>query len=118
MGTKRSDMHSNFQTGLHNFNNNKHRQREYDSKHSWDGVHSYRWYNNIKMADALKWMANSLGLSIFILGILANLGNIISVTLGVIGIAVAFVKCLKLYEDYLIRKIERKERERDFKNKI
>lgn len=70
------------------------------------------------MADALKWMANTLGLTIYILGFLANLGNIISVTLGVIGIAVAIVKCLKLYEDYLIRKIDRRERERDYnKNK-
>lgn len=66
------------------------------------------------MAETLKWMANTLGLTIYILGFLANLGNIISVTLGVVGVAAAVIKAFKLYEDYLIRKIERKERERDF----
>lgn len=115
MGTKRSDMHSNFQTGVHNFNSNQLPERKPNRDHVRNGVYPYSWYNNIKMADALKWMANTLGLTVYILGFLANLGNIISVTLGVIGVAVAVVKCLKLYEDYLIRKIERRERERDFK---
>lgn len=62
------------------------------------------------MAETLK-LLDILGLSMLIMGLFANLGNIISVTAGVVGIAWGVIRWLRAYEEYRIKKIERKERE-------
>lgn len=65
------------------------------------------------MAETLK-ILNILGLTVYIMGILANLGNLVSVTLGIIGIAWGIIRCLRAYEEYLIRKIDRMERQNGY----
>jgi cytochrome c biogenesis protein CcdA len=63
------------------------------------------------MAEIAKVVFNYLGLAVYIMGIFANLNNIISVTLGFVGIAFGVVKILIAYENYLMKRIDRKEKE-------
>lgn len=111
-------MDSNFQRTVHNIGGNGYRVRAQNYQRDWDFIHYLSRHNNAKMAETVKYMLNALGISIYILGILANLSNIVSVTLGVVGLAYAIIRAFKAYEDYLIRKIERMERQRDYKNNV
>lgn len=52
-----------------------------------------------------------------IAGILANLDNIVSVLLGIIGGGFGMYQALKAREDWLIRRVERKEKEDAYNNK-
>lgn len=63
------------------------------------------------MAEIAKIVFNYLGVVVYVMGILANLNNIISVTLGFIGIGFGIIKALTAYEHYLMKRIDRKERE-------
>lgn len=63
------------------------------------------------MAEIAKMVFNYLGITVYILGILANLNNVISVTLGFVGIAFGFVKILTAYENYLMKRMDRRDRE-------
>jgi hypothetical protein len=85
----------------------------YHGKHSGDAVRNSGRYNRFKMAETLK-LLNILGLTVYIMGFLANLGNLVSVTLGIIGIAWGVIRCLRAYEEYLIRKIDRMERQNGY----
>ena len=63
------------------------------------------------MGEAAKIALNIAGLSAFVMGILTNWNNFISVLLGVVGLLYAAIKCAKELEDYRYRKAERIEKE-------
>lgn len=103
-------MGSNLENDLHRFGRNRDNEGKYPFKYYGYTVRNSNRYNRFKMAEIAKIVFNYLGLTVYILGILANLNNIISVTLGFIGIAFAIVKLLTAYENYLMKRIDRKER--------
>jgi hypothetical protein len=86
---------------------------KYPFKYSGHAVRGNGRYNRFKMAETIK-ILNILGLTVYLMGILANLGNLVSVTLGIIGIAWGIIRCLRAYEEYLIRKIDRMERQNGY----
>lgn len=104
-------MGSNLENGLHRPNRNKHGEGKYPFKYNGYAIRNYNRNNRTKMAEIAKIIFNFLGLTVYIMGILANLNNIISVTLGFVGIAFLFIKILTAYENYLIKRMDRKERE-------
>lgn len=58
---------------------------------------------------------NILGGFIYILGILANLDNVMSVTLGVIGVGYAVVKLFTAIDNQIIKRIHRKKEQAEYK---
>lgn len=58
---------------------------------------------------------NILGGFIYILGILANLDNVMSVTLGVIGVGYAVVKLFTAIDNQMIKRIHRKKEQAEYK---
>lgn len=106
-------MGSNVQDDLRNSYRYGHNGGKYPFKYSGYAFRSNGRHNRFKMAETLK-ILNILGLTVYIMGILANLGNLVSVTLGIIGIAWGIIRCLRAYEEYLIRKIDRMERQNGY----
>lgn len=106
-------MGSNVQDDLRSSYRNGNNGRKYPFKYSGYALRSSGRYNRFKMAETIK-LLNILGLTVYLMGFLANLGNVISVTLGVIGIAWGVIRCLRAYEEYLIRKIDRMERQNGY----
>lgn len=90
---------------------------KYPFKYSGYAVRGNGRHNRFKMAETIK-LLNILGLTVYIMGFLANLGNLVSVTLGVIGIAWGIIRCLRAYEEYLIRKIDRLERQNGYDREL
>lgn len=111
MDIKRFDMGSNLENDIRRPDSNRSNEGKYPFKYNGYAIRNYNRNNRTKMAEIAKIVFNYLGLTVFILGIFANLGNIISVTMGFVGIVWGVIRVLKLYEDYLIRKIERKNME-------
>jgi uncharacterized protein YycO len=65
-----------------------------------------------------KIMFNILGVSailIYIGGILVNLNHIVTVTMGVIGIAYAIVKLVQSNDERIIKRIERQKQQQEYK---
>lgn len=62
-----------------------------------------------------KMFFNILGGFIYILGILANLDNVMSVTLGVIGVGYAVVKLFTAIDNQMIKRIHRKKEQAEYK---
>lgn len=63
-------------------------------------------------------MFNILGVSailIYIGGILVNLNHIVTVTMGVIGIAYAIVKLVQSNDERIIKRIERQKQQQEYK---
>lgn len=90
---------------------------KYPFKYSGDAVRGNGRYNRFKMAETIK-LLNILGLTVYIMGFLANLGNLVSVTLGIVGIIWCVIRCLRAYEEYLIRKIDRMERQNGYDREL
>lgn len=80
-------------------------------------IHSGNKRNNSKMGEAFKTFLNTIGFTAYLMGILVNLNNWISVALGALGVGFAIIKLLHAYEVYMIKRIDRKERERSFDGK-
>lgn len=110
MDFKRSDMGSNLENDLHRPDRDRGHGGKYPFKYYGYAVRNSNRYNRFKMAEIAKIVFNYLGLAVYIMGILANLNNIISVTLGFIGIGFGIVKLLTAYENYLMKRIDRRER--------
>jgi hypothetical protein len=70
------------------------------------------------MGEAIKYFINVGGVMAIIFGFLANLGNFISVALGVVGFLYGCARAAKMYEDYRFRKAERIEKEHHVNDKI
>lgn len=69
------------------------------------------------MGEGVKVFLNTIGFTTFIMGILANINNLLSVALGCVGIVWGIVKCLEKYEDYQLKRLDRIERENADKRK-
>lgn len=106
-------MGSNVQNDIRSSYRNGNNGGKYPFKYSGYTVRGNGRYNRFKMAETIK-ILNILGLTVYIMGFLANLGNLVSVTLGIIGIAWGIIRCLRAYEEYLIRKIDRMERQNGY----
>lgn len=104
-------MGSNLENDLHRHDRNGNSEGKYPFKYYGYAVRSSNRYNRFKMAEIAKMVFNYLGLAVYIMGILANLNNIISVTLGFIGIGFGIIKALSAYETYLMKRLDRKDRE-------
>lgn len=71
--------------------------------------------NNSKMGEAFKTFLNAIGFTTYIMGIVVNLNNWISIALGAVGVGFAVVKLLHAVEVLRIKKIDRLERERAYR---
>lgn len=67
------------------------------------------------MGEAFKALLNAVGFTTYLMGIIVNLNNWISIALGAVGVGWGVVKLLHGIEVMLIKRIERKERARKFK---
>lgn len=114
MGTNNTRMGNDRENDIHATSDNRLYTGKPNDKHYWNLIHHSGWNNYFQMAE-IKLLLHYMGFGAYILGILANLGNIVSFTMGLVGLAWAFFMMLKKQEDWKIRKIERKEMERDFK---
>lgn len=70
--------------------------------------------NNNKMGEAFRQLINAIGFTTYLMGIIVNLNNWISIALGAVGVGWGVVKLLHGIEVWLIKRIERKERARKF----
>lgn len=66
------------------------------------------------MGEAIKAVANTLGLSAYIMGILVNLNNVIGILMGLAGFVWGVYKALQMRENWLIRHIERRKMYDDY----
>ena len=115
MGNKSNDFSSNFQAGLHPVGNIPGDKTKRLGKPDGSVVYGSFGGSNNKMGEAAKIALNIAGLSAYIMGIFTNWNNFISILLGVIGLLYAAIKCAKEMEDYRYRKLEREEKEHNFK---
>lgn len=69
------------------------------------------------MGESVKVLLNTIGLTTFIMGILANINNLLSVLLACIGIVWGIVKCLEKWEDYQLKKWERLQKQDEKKRR-
>lgn len=66
----------------------------------------------------IKWkkmVFNILGFIVYVIGILANLDNVMSVTLGVVGVGYAVVKLFTAIDNQMIKRIQRKKEQAEYK---
>lgn len=117
MDTNNTRMGSNIQNDLRNSYRYGNNGGEYYFKHSGNIVRGSGRNNRFKMAETLK-LLDILGFTMLVMGFLANLGNVVSVTAGAVGIAWGVIRCLRAYEEYRIKKIERMERENGYRRDL
>lgn len=119
MGNKNTFGSSHIQTDLHTAIRSKSHTREYAGtrKFAWLSLHYPGRNNNFQMGETVKVIINYIGITTYILGILANINNLLSVLLACVGVVWGFVKCLEKWEDYQIKKWERRQREDEDKKK-
>lgn len=112
MGGKVVFMRRNIQDGIYDSDSGASYSREYTRTRQPDGSYLYIYHkrNRFKVAEGFK-LLNLLGSTTFLFGILANLDNLLSVLLGCVGIVWGVVKSLEKYEDYQIKKWERRQRQ-------
>lgn len=84
---------------------------------AWLNLHYSDRYNNFKMGEGLKMILNTVGITTYILGILANINNLASVMLACVGVVWGIVKCLEKWEDYQAKKWERLQKEEEKKKR-
>lgn len=118
MGNKGNDFSSKFQAGLHSFGYNEHNKAERFRQPDGSFLYGGFGRSNNKMGEAAKIVFNIAGLTAFIMGILTNWNNFISVLLGVVGLLFAAIKCAREMEEYRYRKLERREKEHHVNNFI
>lgn len=63
------------------------------------------------MGEVAKVLANTLGFTAILLGIVANLDNFISILIGTVGFGFGLFKALEQREIYLEKRHNRRERE-------
>lgn len=78
-------------------------------------VHTGYRYNNIKMGEIVKAFLNTIGFTVYLLGIIANFNNVISGLLGLVGFVFGVIKILHAREVWLMKRVDRKEHEAKFK---
>lgn len=66
------------------------------------------------MGEAATRLIDALGLTTALFAFIANFDNIIAWLLGAVAIVLGVIKCFHMYEGYLMKKIDRKQKARDF----
>lgn len=110
-----SDFRSELEAFLHWLGGNEYNKAKRFRKHHGYVVHDSVRFHSMDMGEAIKYFINVGGIAAIIFGFLANLGNFISVALGVVGFLYGCAKAAKMYEDYRIRRAERREIEHKVK---
>ena len=111
-----SDFRSKLEALLHHFGSNKRHTAKRFRKHNGGVIYGNVRVHGMDMGEAIKYFINIGGITAAVLGFLANLGNFISVALGVVGFLYGCAKAAKMYEDYRYRKAERMEKEHHVNN--
>lgn len=116
-------MGSNLQNGLHDFSGSESYRAATISKRDGSDIYNTHKHNNPKMAESIfEKILNIFGLSVYIIGIVANwFSNMnvgLSILLGVVGLVWASFRALKMKEDWLVRKIERRSMQRKEKETL
>ena len=75
--------------------------------------HNARLYTT-KMGEITVKLLNVFGLTTLIFGFIANLPNAISVAIGLMSLVWVMFRVLKMREDWLFRRSERRKHERDY----
>ena len=103
-------MNRNFQTDSY------YNEHEYTRVQQPDGSYYYvhKPHNRYKLA--FKFL-NYLGLTTYLFGILANINNLLSVLLAIVGIVWVVLKCLEKNEDWRLKKWERQQREKEYEER-
>lgn len=97
--------------GSGNGNHKKERHGQFNGFDIYDHVK----HNRSKMGEAVRQLANGLGFTAFIYGFITNFDNIIGYMLGAVAVVFGVIKCFHAREILLIKRIERKEKQRNFK---
>lgn len=117
MAYKNNDMHSGAQTHLRNPGDDRGSKIKRALDHN--GLffrNSFRLHNR-KMGEITAKLLNLLGATGVIFAFLANLPNAISVSLGMMMLVWLGFRVLKMREDWLMRRSERRVHERENKTK-
>jgi len=93
------------------------RQQGFRRRFAWLNLHYSDRHNNFKMGEGLKMILNTVGITTYILGILANINNLASVMLACVGVVWGIVKCLEKWEDYQAKKWDRLQKEEEKKKR-
>lgn len=119
MDNKDTVGHFGIQAGLYTGIRSKSDTSEpcYTYKFDWLSIHNSNRHNRFKMGEGVKMIINTIGLTTYILGILANINNLLSVMLACVGVVWGIVKCLEKWEDYQAKKWERQQKEEEKKRK-
>lgn len=117
MGNRRTVLGSNGKVGLSGSGNMSGNKGKRWSKSDGSIVHVGIKRNHTEMGEIAKAMVNTLGWMTLIAGVLANLDNALSILLGVVALAFGVVKFLDGRESWLIKRVDRMEREDKYKNK-
>lgn len=78
---------------------------------------NHTWIHNSKMGEIAAKLLNIAGLTGFILGFIANLNSPIAFVMGLIGIVYGLYKMLEKREDWLHKRSERRQHERENQTK-
>lgn len=117
MDNRDSFLGGNGKAGIPSIGNNPGDKGKRFSKSHGIVIHGGIGHNRIKMGEIVKVFFNILGAMTFIAGILANLDNIVSVLLGIIGAGYGVFQALSAREAWLIKRVDRKEREDAYNKK-
>lgn len=66
------------------------------------------------MGEVVRVLVNTIGGTVFLMGIITNLNNWIAIALGAAGFGYAIFRALKERENWLDKRIERKMKEREY----
>lgn len=118
MGGKIVFMGRDIQTDIYDLGSISGNTREYSRTRQPDGTYFYSYHRNnrYKVAEGFK-LLNFLGLTTYIIGILANINNLLSVLLALVGIVWVVLKCLEKNEDWRLKKWEREQREKEYEER-
>lgn len=115
MGDKNFYSNSRMETSLFGIGDSWMDKEERPAQFDGTIVHRGNKRNNSKMGEAFKTLGNAIGLTTYLMGIIVNLNNWISIALGAVGVGYGVIKALHAYEVYRIKRVDRREREREFR---
>jgi len=107
MGNKNIRRNINMENGLHSFNDSRnYKSQRFYERHGIN-IYSSPRNNNSKMGEIAKAFLNTLGWTAVLMGIVTNLNNWISLSVGAVGMAFAIYKTLNEREVWLAKRDER-----------
>lgn len=115
MGNKNSYMRRNLEVPLPTGSGNGNNKKERSGQLNGFNIYDHAQHNRSKMGEAVRQLANGLGFTAFIYGFIVNFDNLIGWSLGAVAVVFGVIKCFHARENLFIRRIERKEKQRNFK---